>query len=138
MKLLLVDDNPILLEQMAKYLRNHDHDVTTALDGQKALEALARQSFEVCFTDLKMPGFSGLELLDIAKGRYPDTRVVIMTAYGTVKGALEALKQGAFDFIHKPFQMSHIMEVLERIEKSQAATPTLVSAASRSYSMGTK
>lgn len=128
MKLLLVDDNSVLLEQMSKYLRRHGHEVITALDGEEALEALEKEAFRVCITDLKMPGLTGQELLKLIRERYPQTSVVIMTAYGTVKGALEALKEGAFDFIHKPFQMEQIMEVLQRILDSKTSLPAMVTA----------
>lgn len=119
MKLLLVDDNQILLEQMSRYLGKQDHEVTTASDGEQALEIMGRESFKVCFTDLKMPGIQGDELLNIILSQHPETKVVIMTAYGSVRIALKAIKDGAFDFIHKPFQMEQIIDILERIEDPQ-------------------
>ncbi len=115
MKLLLVDDNAILLEQMSKFLGKQGHQVTTASDGEKALEILSRESFETCFTDLKMPGIQGDELLKMILQRHPGTKVIIMTAYGSVKIALKAVKDGAYDFIHKPFQMEQIIEIIDRI-----------------------
>lgn len=122
MKLLIVDENQMLLGQMSKYLSRQDHDVTTVSDGEKALEIMARESFGVCFTDLKMPGIQGNELLVSIMEQHPSTKVVIMTAYGSVRIALKAIKDGAFDFIHKPFQMEQLLDILERIESQAEAT----------------
>lgn len=115
MKILIVDDNQLLIDQMSKYLGKHGHAIVTALDGEKALKALQEEEFQVCITDMKMPGISGMELLSTIRGEYPQIQVVIMTAYGTAKTALQALKEGAFDFVHKPFQMEQITTILESL-----------------------
>ena len=116
MKLLLVDDNEILIQQMFKYLTNREHEVATAMSGEKALELMEQDTFDVCLTDLKMPGMNGDELLKIIQERFPSTRVIIKTAYGSIRGALNAIKRGAFDFVHKPFQMEELNELLDRID----------------------
>ena len=75
----------------------------TAPDGARALSLLAAQKFDVVVTDLRMPGADGFEVLKLVRERCPDTEVVMMTAYASVSNAVEAIKQGAYDYLQKPF-----------------------------------
>ncbi len=98
---LVVDDEEGIREFLAEALEDR-HTAVTAPDGERALAELAKRSFDLMITDLKMPGMSGLVLLERAKEQQPDLEVIVLTAHGTVDTAVEAMKKGAFDFLQKP------------------------------------
>ncbi len=112
---LIVDDEILMRKFLEETLERFGIDVWTAKDGFMALELLKEKEFDVIFTDIKMPQMSGIELLRRAKGEYPDTEVVVMTAYGTVETAVDAMKIGAFDYILKPFSVDQIEIMLKKI-----------------------
>ncbi|NIA20585.1 MAG: response regulator [Anaerolineaceae bacterium] len=101
-------------ESVELTLRRNDHDVVTADDGRAALAALGRGRFDLVVTDLKMPRMGGVELLEKIKSRWPDTAVVLITAFGTVDVAVRAMKLGAFDFLGKPFKADQLLAVVDR------------------------
>jgi DNA-binding NtrC family response regulator len=111
---LVVDDKQLMRESMELTLRRAGHDVVVADGGQAALEALARFRADVVVTDLKMGRIDGVALLGRVKEKWPDTEVVLITAFGTVDIAVEAMKGGAFDFLQKPFKADHLTAVVER------------------------
>lgn len=113
MRLLIVDDDPVFREQLGELLEA-DHRVATAASAPKALEALEAEDFDVVFTDLKMPRQNGLELLREVRRRWPSTLVVLVTGFATVETAVAAMKEGAFDYVRKPFQLSQIHATLDR------------------------
>ena len=84
----------------------------TAGSGGEALDIIRREPVSVLLTDLMMPGMSGMELLRASKSVAPETEVVLMTAYGTVETAVEAMKQGAYDFVTKPLKRAHVVRVV--------------------------
>jgi two-component system, NtrC family, response regulator AtoC len=110
--LLIVDDEAALREAIAERLTDHGFIVEQAASGEDALERLSAFAFDVLITDLKLPGINGREVLDAAIERYPELIAIVITGYGTVKDAVEAIKQGAADFITKPFQFDALMHVL--------------------------
>jgi DNA-binding NtrC family response regulator len=110
--LLIVDDEVALREAIAERLADHGFAVEQAGSGEEALERLAAFAFDVLVTDLKLPGINGREVLDAAIERYPEIIPIVITGYGTVKDAVDAIKQGAADFITKPFQFDALMHVL--------------------------
>lgn len=112
-RILVVDDKENMLKLFAKIL-GEDYELTTADDGGRALELIAEQSFDVVVTDLKMPGADGFKVLKATKARSPDTEVVLMTAYATVQDAVEAMKQGAYDYLQKPFDPDAAVLVVSR------------------------
>ncbi len=99
---LVVDDDPAMRKLLADILKDDGWSVETAEDGKAALAALSRSSFDVVLSDLKMDGMDGMELLRNLRKYRPDLPVVVLTAYGSVSGAVEAMKLGAFDFLTKP------------------------------------
>jgi two-component system, NtrC family, response regulator PilR len=110
--LLIVDDEKALREAVAERLADHDFVVEQADSGEDALRRLNDFAFDVLITDLRLPGIDGRHVLDAALERYPDIVAIVITGYGTVKDAVDAIKQGAADFITKPFQFDALLHVL--------------------------
>ena len=110
--LLIVDDEGALRSAIAERLADHGFVVEQAGNGEDALQRLTDFAFDILITDLRLPGIGGREVLDAALERYPDIIAIVITGYGTVKDAVEAIKQGASDFITKPFQFDALLHVL--------------------------
>ena len=110
--LLIVDDETALREAVAERLSDHGFVVEQADSGEDALRRLADFAFDVLITDLRLPGIDGRQVLEAALERYPDIVAIVITGYGTVKDAVDAIKQGAADFITKPFQFDALLHVL--------------------------
>jgi DNA-binding NtrC family response regulator len=111
--ILVVDDKENMLSLLGRILGDA-HDVTAAPDGQRAISLIASREFDVILTDLRMPGADGFEVLRVAKSRAPATEVVMMTAYASVQDAVEAMKQGAYDYVQKPFDPDDVSLVVAR------------------------
>jgi two-component system response regulator HydG len=94
--------------------------VLTCSDGREALELLRKQRVDVVLTDLMMPGISGMDLLKAARKLSPETEVILMTAYGTIEAAVEAMKDGAYDFITKPLKRAHVLRVVGKALERQS------------------
>src|SRR5687767_2095247 len=110
--LLIVDDEKALREAIAERLSDHGFAVEQAGSGEQALERLADFAYDIIITDLRLPGMDGRQVLDAALERYPELIAIVITGYGTVKDAVDAIKQGASDFITKPFQFDALLHVL--------------------------
>ena len=113
--ILIVDDQKNMRATTAIVLRAAGYTVAEAEDGQAAIQRLASETFDVVLTDLRMDGIDGLEVLRSALEMAPSTQVIVMTAYGTIESAVEAIRRGAFDYLAKPFK-EH--ELLVRVEKA--------------------
>src|SRR6185436_16070832 len=94
--------------------------VLTAADGAAGLELLRKHRVGVLLTDLMMPGMSGMDLLKAARTVAPETEVVLMTAYGTVETAVEAMKEGAYDFVTKPLKRAHVVRIVRNALEKQS------------------
>jgi len=112
--LLLVDDEPALRSLMAERLSERGFEVAEADSGEKALEYLEQFAFDILITDLRLPGIDGTQVIQAARERYPGIVAIVITGYGTVKDAVEAIKRGASDFVAKPFQFDELVHVLEK------------------------
>jgi DNA-binding NtrC family response regulator len=112
--LLFVDDEPALRALMAERLSDHGFDVVEAENGERAVELLHQFAFDIVITDLRMPGMDGTQVIEAALKRYPGIIGIVITGYGTVKDAVEAIKRGASDFIAKPFQFDELSHVLRK------------------------
>ena len=110
--LLIVDDEGALREAIAERLADHGFVVEQAASGEQALQRLAEFAFDILITDLRLPGIDGRQVMEAALERYPEIIAIVITGYGTVKDAVEAIKQGAADFITKPFQFDALLHVL--------------------------
>ena len=100
--ILVVDDEPAMRLLLTSVLRDEGHDVTAAASGEEALQLVAKRHYHLIITDLKMPGISGLEVLEAMRRDDPETAVILLTAYGTVEGAVEAMRKGAAHYLLKP------------------------------------
>jgi DNA-binding NtrC family response regulator len=112
--ILVIDDKESMRTVLEQSLREEGYTVDTAADGTKALALARNKNYDLAITDLKMPDVDGLEVLNELKEIDNDMSVIIMTAYGTVESAVNAMKNGAFDFITKPFDPDHLNFVIER------------------------
>jgi DNA-binding NtrC family response regulator len=113
-KILVVDDEEIVLKSFRKILESRGHQVYTALSGQEVFDFLEKEPVDIIFTDMKMPGIDGIEVLERVKEKYPDILVVMITGYSTVQSAEQAMKLGAFDYIPKPFTPGEVLIVVEK------------------------
>ena len=109
---LLVEDEAPLREALAEQLVDRGYAVEQAESGEHALAKLADFAFDVIITDLRLPGIDGSAVVDAALDRYPDIIAIVVTGYGTVKDAVEAIKRGAWDFVSKPFQIDELLHAL--------------------------
>jgi DNA-binding NtrC family response regulator len=119
-KILIVDDELIMRESLAGWLERDGHDVETAVSGEAALGRLKEIRYDILFLDIKMEGMSGLEVLKQVKENDPDVAVVMITAYGSISSAIEAMKNGAYDYLLKPFDPNELGVLVEKIAEHQA------------------
>lgn len=113
-RILIVDDEPTILNLLNKILVGQNYEVIPASSGEKAIELLETEKFDLMISDINMAPIDGMELLHKATSSYPDMGVIILTAYGTVATAVEAMKQGAFDYITKPFKLDELVLTTRR------------------------
>ncbi|PYR12636.1 MAG: hypothetical protein DMF99_03760 [Acidobacteria bacterium] len=111
--ILLVEDEAALRQAIAEQLTDHGYQVAQAESGEAALSRLADFAFDIIITDLRLPGINGSEVLESAVARYPDIVAIVVTGFGTVKDAVEAIKRGAWDFVSKPFQIDELLHALD-------------------------
>src|SRR5882672_9780919 len=117
--LLLVEDEAPLRQAIAEQLADRGYQVEQAESGEAALARLADFAFDIIVTDLRLPGIDGSAVVDAAVGRYPNIIAIVVTGYGTVKHAVEAIKRGAWDFVNKPFQIDELLHVLDSALEQQ-------------------
>jgi len=119
-RILVVDDEKVIREILADFLSLEGFDVATAPDGRAAIEQLESRKFNMVISDLKMPNMGGLELLEYIQKHQENLLTVIMTGFGTVETAIEAMKKGAYDYILKPFKVEEVVHIVHRgMEKQQ-------------------
>lgn len=119
-RVLVVDDEATIRDMLAEFLEFERFQVDTAADGMAALEVLDGRHFDLVLTDLKMPRMGGITLLEQMAVHAPSTLGVIMTGFGTVETAIDAMKRGAYDYILKPFKLDEVLHVVHRaIEKKR-------------------
>ena len=112
---LIVEDHDRLREQLGQFYEQEGYKVTTAACGEEGLQKLTQEKFALVVSDVKMPGIDGFQLARHVRERYPDTDVILTTAFGNIKQAVEAMKIGASDYITKPFQPEVIRHVSEKL-----------------------
>ncbi|MBN2466917.1 MAG: sigma-54-dependent Fis family transcriptional regulator [Deltaproteobacteria bacterium] len=114
-RILFVDDEREILLVVKEYLASHGYHVEVVDSGLRALELFKKKPYEIVFSDLIMPQFSGLDLLEAIKKHRPETEVIIVTGYGTIDTAIKALKLGSYDYLQKPLDLERLRIVIERI-----------------------
>jgi two-component system response regulator PilR (NtrC family) len=117
--ILVVDDEKSMREILEIFLTSEGYKVSVAENGEKAIDAVKKDIYDLVITDMNMPKVGGLELLKNVKQLNPDTIVVIITAFGTTESAVEAMKMGSYDYIQKPFQMDDIRLVVKNALEKQ-------------------
>jgi DNA-binding NtrC family response regulator len=113
-RILVVDDDPLIRGSLFEMLRGQRYDVEMASDGSEAMDHLRRRAFQLVITDWKMPQVDGVSLLSHIKSHYPDVNVILITGFGSVSSAVEAIRQGAFDYLTKPIQPEELEETITR------------------------
>ncbi|RME84534.1 MAG: response regulator [Caldilineae bacterium] len=124
--ILVVDDEKNIRLTVRYALERPEYHIDTAVNGEEALQKLTERPYQIMLLDLRMPGMDGMEVLRHVARQYPQTRVVIITAHGTVENAVEAMKLGAVDFIQKPFTPQELRDQVATIlarEEAAAAEP---------------
>jgi putative nucleotidyltransferase with HDIG domain len=125
-RVLVVDDEKFIRDILADFLGMEGYVVRTAEDGSSAMRELTRARYDMVISDLKMPRMGGLELLKEVERAHPDTLTVIMTGFGTVETAIDAMKRGAYDYILKPFKVEEIVHIVQRgLEKRRLTAENL-------------
>ncbi len=114
-RILVVDDEANQRELVSGYLKKQGFEVFTAAGGESALELFRQAPMELILTDQRMPGLSGLDLLKAAREINPETQVIVMTAYGSVETAVEAMRDGAADYVAKPLNLDELRQKIQRI-----------------------
>src|SRR5687767_12764493 len=118
-KILVVDDEGYMREILRQALQDAGYPrVDEAEDGEKALQSIRKTPYDVVITDLRLPGVGGENILQEALTIFPETIVIVMTGYGSIQTAIDAIKMGAYDFLPKPFQLS---EMVLRVDKGVQA-----------------
>ena len=118
--IMVVDDEIIVRESLYHRFKKYGHAVHTAASGGEALAKLEKRPFDLMFVDMKMPEMDGIELLEQVKFEYPETTVVIITAFGSVESAVKAMRIGAADYLMKPFDTDQLNLVMEKILQQRA------------------
>jgi DNA-binding NtrC family response regulator len=108
-RILIIDDEGEMRELLAKVLEKNGYQVTAAADGGHALDLLEKEPMDLVVTDVRMPGMDGMEALKAIKELNPDTGVIVMTAFGSIDQAVQAVKEGAHDYISKPFKIDEML-----------------------------
>jgi response regulator RpfG family c-di-GMP phosphodiesterase len=125
-RILVVDDEKIIREIIADFLSMEGFAVRTAEDGDSALLELSRQQYDLVLCDMKMPKMGGLELLEAIRKHTPNIVTIMMTGFGTVESAIDAMKKGAYDYILKPFKVDEVVQVIRRgLEKQKLQAENL-------------
>lgn len=125
-RVLVVDDEKVIREILADFLSMEGFSVRTAEDGSAALVELSRAQYDLVLSDLKMPNMGGLELLAAIAKHTPNVITVIMTGFGTVETAIDAMKRGAYDYILKPFKVEEVVHTIRRgLEKRKLQAENL-------------
>src|SRR5438552_2582887 len=117
--ILIIDDEPHLPHQLARFLRKHTYEVVVAADGEAGLQVLQNNTIDLVLLDLRLPKVGGLEVLAQIRKLDEELSIVILTAYGNVQTAVEAMKLGAADYLLKGFDLEELLLVVQRaLEKS--------------------
>ncbi|OGW33447.1 MAG: hypothetical protein A2X59_02625, partial [Nitrospirae bacterium GWC2_42_7] len=113
--ILIAEDEEITLNNILETLQDEGYSVSAVKNGSEALAKLEKNYFDLLITDIKMPGLSGIELLEKVKEKYPETEIIIITGFGSIGSAVDAMKKGALDYIAKPFDLDELTMKVKKI-----------------------
>ena len=119
-RLLIIDDEENMRHMLSLLLKKSGYRVDTASNGKEALEMVDQTLYDFILCDLKMPDISGMEFFEIARDKLWATTVIMMSAYGSIDIAVEAMKKGAYDFISKPFKSDEVLLTLKKAEERES------------------
>ena len=119
LRVLFVDDEKSLQEFMRSELPRIGHEVAICPDGRAAMKVLEKSSFDVAILDLRMPGMTGIEVLEHLKQVAPDTEAIVMTGHASMETAIDAMRLGAFDYITKPCKLVEIEAILQKVAEKR-------------------
>ncbi len=126
-KILVVDDEQSMREVLSIMLKRAGYSVTNASDGEEAIACLGKEIFDLVITDLRMPRAGGLDVLKAVKASSPETVVLVITAFASADSAVEAMKQGAYDYLTKPFQVDEVQLIIRNaLEKRRLSTENML------------
>ncbi|MGB9073744.1 MAG: response regulator [Terriglobales bacterium] len=114
-RILVIDDEKIVCDRLSMELEREGFEVEAYTESEQALQRIASQHFDLVITDIKMRGPNGIEVMNFVRENHPSTKVIVITGFATVETAREVLKGGAVDFIPKPFKMSKLRELVQRL-----------------------
>ena len=113
-KILVIDDEEMIRDLLDESFHKIGYEVDTEMYGKKALKRIEEKKYDLLITDLRLPDLSGMEILSRVKKKYPDLGIIMITAYGSIKNAVRSMKQGAFDYITKPFNLDEMELVVKK------------------------
>jgi len=119
-KIFIVDDELVMRKSLSGWLERDGYEVDTAESGEEAIEKLKKTRFDLLLVDIKMEGISGLDVLKHVMENDPDVAVVMITAYGSISTAIEAMKNGAHDYLLKPFDPDELGVLIEKVRRRRA------------------
>jgi DNA-binding NtrC family response regulator len=122
-RILIIDDEEVVCSSCERFLKEEGYDVRTVFSGRDGIRLIDENNYDIVITDLKMPGMSGMDILDYIKKGYPGMRVIMMTGYSTAANAEESLRRGASGYIQKPFAPSELLSVIVETLKKQVESP---------------
>ena len=119
LKILIAEDEEITLKHLIYSLESEGHAVTGTKNGLDALKRLEKDEFDILITDVKMPEMDGLALLGEVKNKYPNIQVIVITGFGSIESAVNAMTKGAIDYITKPFNLDELNLKMEKIQENK-------------------
>src|SRR5512142_607629 len=117
MKILIAEDEDITRKHLLHALKSEGYEAVGVRDGAEAMTHITREYFDVLITDVRMPGMSGIELLEKVKENYPGMEVMVVTGYGSIDAAVDAMKKGAYEYIAKPFNLDELLLKVKKIHE---------------------
>ena len=114
LKICIIDDEIVVCRRLQQALENDGHKVETFVSSKEAVGRIQEKSFDVVVTDIRMDDIDGLEVLDTVQKKGENTKVIMITGYGTIELAREATTKGAFDFLSKPFRPAELRKIIEK------------------------
>jgi DNA-binding NtrC family response regulator len=119
LKIIVAEDEDITLKNILETLREEGYEVTGTINGDEAMQMMEKEHFDVLITDIKMPRMNGIELMEKVKEKYTEMDVIIITGFGSISSAVNAIKKGAYDYITKPFDLDELLLKVKKIQEKK-------------------